>query len=76
MEISDKIIVEIEAIEKSMDGLVDEIITLTIDGQTWIEKSKNSVFLFIHTIFWILQALYPLTRDNPLTLKTLWGGGS
>ena len=48
---SDQLKVNTEDKEASMDGFIDEIITITIDDPCWVERSKKSALLVIHTIF-------------------------
>ena len=52
--------VKIEAKEASMDGFVDDIITINIDNPYWVERAKNLALLVIHTMF------RPLHSDEPL----------
>ena len=49
-----------------MDGLIDEIITITIDEPIWVERAKNTALLVTHTIFRLLKFSEPLKRDDPL----------
>ena len=51
-----------------MDGLFGDIITVAIDDPCWVERSKNTALLVIHTIFKPLQPYEPLKRDDPLSL--------
>ena len=43
-----------------MDGLIDEIITITIDDPCWVDPTKHAALLVIHTIFSLLQPYDPL----------------
>ena len=63
--------VEIEAKEASMDGFIDEIITITIYDPSWTEHAKNTALLVIHTIFRTIQTSEPLKRDGPLSIHKL-----
>ena len=56
--------VDIDAKEASMDGFVDEIITLNIGVPSWADHAKNSALLAIHTIFRPLHYYEPLKRDD------------
>ena len=56
-----------------MDELINNIITLTIYGSTWLEQSKNGELLVIHTIFWPLHTSEMLTRDEPISLHKIVG---
>ena len=70
-----QLVVNIEAKEASIDGFIDEIITITIDDPHWVERNKNTVLLIIHTIFipWISDK--PLKQDEPLSLHKITGEG-
>ena len=59
--------------EASMDGFIDEIITITIDGPWWVERTKNVDLLIIHTIFRPRQSNKPLKWYDPLSLRKLAG---
>ena len=67
--------VDIDAKEASMDGFVDEIITLNIGVPSWADHAKNSALLAIHTIFRPLHYYEPLKRDDPLSLHKLAAEG-
>ena len=56
-----------------MYGLIDEIITITIDNPCWVERAKNTTLLIIHTIFRPRQYDEPLKRYNPLSLHKIAG---
>ena len=47
--------VDTKAKEDSMDGFIDDIITITIDYSNLVERTKNSALLVIHIIFRPLQ---------------------
>ena len=75
LETSDPLAVDITATEASMDGFIDEIITITVDDKHWIDRSKIAALLIIHTIFRPLQPSEPLKLDNPFSLSKLVGEG-
>ena len=54
-----------------MDGFIDDIITITVDDDHWIDRAKSEALLVIHTLFRSLQALESLKRDDPLSLRKL-----
>ena len=54
-----------------MDGFIDDIITITVDDEHWIDCAKSASLLVIHTLFLPLQPSQPLKRDNPLSLRKL-----
>ena len=54
-----------------MDGLIDYIITITIDDPCWVERAKHSALLVIHTIFRLLHPYEPLKQYDPLSLHKL-----
>ena len=58
-----------------MDGLIDDIITITIDNPHWVERAKNAYLFIIHTIFRPRNYDKPLKRDDPLSLCNLAGEG-
>ena len=70
---ADPLAVDITATEASMDGFIDDIITITVDDEHWIDRAKSAALLVIHTLFWPLQPSEPLKRDNPLSLRKLVG---
>ena len=43
--------VEITATEASMDGFIDDIITITVNDKQWIDRAKSASPLVIHTLF-------------------------
>ena len=57
---ADQLSVNIKAKEASMDGFIDDIITITIDDPCWVERAKNAALLIIQTIF------RPQYSDKPL----------
>ena len=67
--------VEITATEASIYGLINDIITIMVDGKHWIDRSKSAAILVIQTLFQPLQPSDPLKRDNPLSLRKLAGEG-
>ena len=67
--------VNIEAKEASMDGLINEIITITIDNPLWADHTKKSALLVIHTIFRPLQPYEALIQDYSLSLIKIAGEG-
>ena len=71
----DQLSVNIEAKEASMNGLIDDIITITIDDPCWVEYAKNADLLIIHTIFRTNNFHQPLKLDEPLSLRKLAGEG-
>ena len=72
---ADPLSVDITATEASMDGLIDHIITITVDDKHWIDCAKSAALLVIHTLFRPLQQSEPLKRDDPLSLSKLAGDG-
>ena len=38
---------EITANEASMDGFIDDIITIMVDGEHWIDRAKSAALLVI-----------------------------
>ena len=66
---------DITATETSMDGFIDDIITIMVDEEHWIDRAKSAALLVVHTLFGPLQPSEPLKRDNPLSLRKLAGEG-
>ena len=58
-----------------MDGIIDDIINITVDVDHWIDRAKSAALLVIHKIFQPLQPSEPLKRDDPLSLRKLAGEG-
>ena len=55
LETADPLAVEIPSTEASMDGLINDIITITVDVEHWIDRAKSAALLVIHTLFRPLQ---------------------
>ena len=68
---ADPLAVEIIATEASMGGFIDDIITITVDDDHWIDHAKSAALLVIHTLFRPLQPSEPLKRDDPLSIRKL-----
>ena len=52
---ADTLAVEIIATKASMDGFIDDIITITVDDNHWVDCAKTAALLVIHTLFRPLQ---------------------
>ena len=48
---ADPLAVEIIATEASMDGFIDDIITITVNDDHWIDLAKSAALLVTHTLF-------------------------
>ena len=48
---ADPLAVDITATEVSMNGFIDDIITITVDDDHWIDHAKSAALLVIHTLF-------------------------
>ena len=70
-----KIEVGVEAKEYLMDWFINDIVALTIDESTWVERAKNAALEVIHTILRPLQNSEPLNWYEPLSLHKLEGEG-
>ena len=64
LEKSDPLAVDIIATEASMDGFINDIITITVDDKHWIDHAKSAALLVIHTLFRPLQPSETLKRDD------------
>ena len=51
LEKADPLAVEIIATDASMDGFIDDIITITVNDEHWIDRAKSAALLAIHTLF-------------------------
>ena len=51
LEKPDALSVEIIATEASMDGFIDDIITITVNDDHWVDRAKSADLLVIHTLF-------------------------
>ena len=71
MEKADPLSVEIVATEASMDGFIDDIITIPVDDEHYIYRANSAFLLVIHTLFQPLQPSEPLKRDDPISLREL-----
>ena len=58
-----------------MDGFIDDIVTITVDDEFWIDRAKSADLLVIHTLFRPIKPSEPLKRDDPLSLRKLAGEG-
>ena len=58
-----------------MDVFIDDIITITVDEQHWIDCAKSVAILVIHALFQPLQPSEPLKQDAPLSFRKLAGEG-
>ena len=54
-----------------MDGFVDDIIIITINDPSWVERAKKASLLVINTIFRMLQTYELLKRDDLLSLQNI-----
>ena len=68
---ADPLAVEIIATEASMNGFINDIITITVNADHWIDRAKSAALLVIHTLFRPLHPSGPLKRDDPLSLREL-----
>ena len=66
---SDPLAVYITATETSMDGFIDDIITIPVDDKQCIDCAKSAAILVIHTLFRPLQPTEPLKQEDPLSLR-------
>ena len=55
LEKADSLEVEITDTEASMDGLIHDIITITVDDEHLIDCAESAALLIIHTLFRQLQ---------------------
>ena len=58
-----------------MNGFIDNIITITVNDEHWIDHAKSAAILVIHTLFQPLQPSEPLKLDDPLSLRKITGEG-
>ena len=58
-----------------MDEFIYDIIIVTIDEPSWVERTKKAALLVIHTIFRPLQYSELLKRDDSLSTRKLAGEG-
>ena len=58
-----------------MNSFIDDIITITVDDEHWIDRAKSAALLVIHTLFRPLQPSEPLKQEDPLSLRKLAGEG-
>ena len=73
LEKADPLAVDITATKASMDGFIDDIITIPVDDDHWIDRAKSAALLVIDKLFRPLQPSKPLKRDDPLSLRKLVG---
>ena len=71
---ADSLEVNIDAKEASMDGFINDIITITVDNNYGIECAKRTALFFIHTPLRPLQEYEPLEYNDPLSLRKLAEG--
>ena len=73
-ETADPLSLDITATEASMDGFIDDIITITVDYKHWIDRTKSEALLVIHTLFRPLHPSESLKQYDPIYLRKLVGG--
>ena len=64
LEKADPLAVDITATEASMDGFIDDIITITVDDNHFIDRAKRASLLVIHTLFRPLQPSEQCMNDQ------------
>ena len=64
---------DITSTEASMDGFINDIITITVDDEHWIDHAKSAALLVIYTLFRTPQPSEPLKWDDLLSLRKLAG---
>ena len=65
----------ITSTEESIDGFVDDIITISVDCKHWIDRTKIAALLVIHRLFRPFHPSEPLKRHYPLYFRKLAGEG-
>ena len=58
-----------------MDGLIGNIITITVDDKHRKDCAKSAALFIIHKLFRLLQPSETLKRDNTISLRKLAGEG-
>ena len=64
---------DITSTEVSMDGFIDDIITIIVDDEHWIQNAKSASLLVIRTLFQPLQPSELLKLDDQFSLRKLVG---
>ena len=70
---ADPLAVDITATDASMDGFIDNIITITVDDKHWIDRAKSAALLVICPLFRPLQPSEPLKQYETLSLRKMTG---
>ena len=58
------------------DGYIDDLITVMIEKDDWVEKGSNAAPLAVHTVFRPKDISDPLPRDDPASIRKLDGEGT
>ena len=54
-----------------MDGSINDMITITVENEHWIERPKSAALLVINTLFLPLQSYEPIKSNDPLSLRQI-----
>ena len=58
------------------DGYIDDIITVMVDEEKWVEKGRNAAPLAVHSMFRAPNNDDPIPRDNATSIRKLDGEGT
>ena len=55
------------------DGYIDDIITVMLEIESWVDKALNAAPLVIHSLFRLIDGSDPLPRDDSIIIQKLKG---
>ena len=58
------------------DGYIDDIISVAVHLKDNVERAQNAAPLIVHAMFRPIDTLDKLTRDDPVSLRKLFGEGT
>ena len=73
---SKKLSVPVTSSKASVDGYIDDLVTLVLDEPALRERAENAVPLLVHILFRPVAPDEPTDRDDPLSLRKLKGEGN
>ena len=58
------------------DGYIDDVITVTVDEDNYVEKGQHAAPLAVHCVFRPVKTKDPLPRDDAVSIRKLDGEGT
>ena len=67
--------VDMDFLYCSVDGFVDDLTTIVLNMENWIEKARNAIALAIHVVFRPANPQDPLPREDVISIRKLLAEG-